>query len=315
MRSLTAETLAGLWAAIPTPWDDHNRLDAHVLDINCRRLAEAGADGIYTTDSDGEFYAIELHEFEQLARAFGRSMESCRKDAAMGVTWSNTRGVIDRMKAARDAGIVNVHVAFPIFMPPAPRDVDRFFDDLATAVPEGCWIHYAHLRCGPALAGADYDRLQRRFPQQFIGTKLGTSDFTALSDIFIRSPQLAHFVVDPTMFPGMLLGAKGCYSYWINTLPRWHRRFFDACAAKRWDEALAKHLKLLEWELKHIAPLRAAGHQHGIIGRARGMLSGFLQRSHSTRAPYYPVGDELQMKLQRAFYAFGAREITESKQS
>jgi dihydrodipicolinate synthase/N-acetylneuraminate lyase len=315
MRSLTSATLAGLWAAIPTPWDAHDRLDPAVLKTNCHRLAEAGADGIYTTDSDGEFYAIELEEFAQLAKSFGRAMDSCGKDAAMGVTWSNTRGVIDRMRAARDTGIVNVHDAFPVFMPLAASDVDRFFEDLATAVPEARWIHYAHPRCGPLLGAADYDRLQRRFPQQFIGTKLGTSDFTALSDIFIRSPQLAHLVVDPTMFPGMMLGARGCCSYWFNTLPRWHRRFFDACAAKRWDEARTSHLKLLEWELKHIAPLRAAGHLHGIVGRARGALTGFLQHSHSTRAPYYPVSDELQSKLQRVFDEFWAEEVNEAKRS
>ena len=108
-------------------------------------------DGIYTTDSDGEFYAIELDVFKQLARAFGRAMEQARADAApvhaaMGVTWSSTRGIIDRAKAACDAGIPNLHVAFPFFMPLAKSDVDRFFENLAREVPQSRWIHYAHGR-------------------------------------------------------------------------------------------------------------------------------------------------------------------------
>jgi 4-hydroxy-tetrahydrodipicolinate synthase len=303
MRALDATTLRGLWSAVPTPWNSALQLDAGVLARNCARLAQAGMDGIYTTDSDGEFYAIELDEFRSLARAFGKALESCGRDidAAMGVTWSHTAGVIDRIKASLDAGILNVHVAFPIFMPLAATDVDRFFDDLATAAPQARWIHYAHPRCGPNLTGKDYARLGARFPKQFIGTKLGTTDTTALTEIISRSPDLAHFVVDTTLLPGMQLGAVGCYSYWCNTLPRWHRGYFDACIAGRWDEAQACHMKLMAWELNHISKIRAHGHLHGIISKARGALSGFLEDSGLTRPPYYPVPENLQTELKRAF--------------
>jgi 4-hydroxy-tetrahydrodipicolinate synthase len=311
MRALTATTLRGLWSAVPTPWDSALQLDPAVLVRNCHRLADAGMDGIYTTDSDGEFYAIEIEEFRALARAFGEAIKTCGAtvDAAMGVTWSHTRGVIDRIKASVDAGIPNVHVAFPIFMPPAASDVDRFFDDLAAAAPAARWIHYAHPRCGPNLTGKDYARLTARFPQQLIGTKLGTTDTTALTEIFTRSPQLAHFVVDTTLLPGTQLGAVGCYSYWCNTLPRWHRGYFDACAARRWDQATSLHMKLMSWELNHISKIRAHGHLHGIIGKARAALSGFLEDSGVTRPPYYPVPKELQSELKAAFDVFWADEI------
>jgi len=314
MRALDNKTLRGLWSAVPTPWDrSSGRLDAGVLERNCLRLAESGAvDGIYTTDSDGEFYAIELDEFRALARAFGKAMESCARhgiDAAMGVTWCNTRGIIDRIKASLDAGIPNVHVAFPFFMPLAAGDVDRFFEDLAQQAPQARWIHYAHPRCLPTLSGQDYARLSRRFPEQFIGSKLGTTDTTALTEIMLHSPHLAHFVVDTTILPGMMLGAVGCYSYWCNTLPRWHRGYFDACLSGEWDEARRRHLKLMRWELEHISKIRAAGHLHGIIGKTRAALSGFLEDSGVTRAPYYPVSDALQAELRRAFRDYWADEL------
>lgn len=75
MRALNRQTLKGLWSAVPTPWDERGDLDEGVLTRNCERLAAAGVDGIYTTDSDGEFYAIELDEFRRLAVVFGRAME------------------------------------------------------------------------------------------------------------------------------------------------------------------------------------------------------------------------------------------------
>jgi len=210
MTRLTSTTLRGLWAAVPTPWKPGGGIDAGTLRRNCERLADiARVDGIYTTDSDGEFYAIELDEFRQLARMFGKAVEAARVDAAMGVTWSSTQGVIDRLKAARDAGIPNAHVGFPMFMPMARSDVDRFWGDLARAVPDTRWIHYAHPRCGPTMTGADYTRIAKPFPEQLIGTKLVTGSISEITEILQRAPQLAHFVVDPTRGPAGFLGARG----------------------------------------------------------------------------------------------------------
>ena len=309
MRGLDRTTHRGLWSALPTPWTSDGALDEAVIAENVARLAESGCvDGVYTTDSDGEFYAIELDVFQKIARTFGRAMETTKVDAAMGVTWSNTRGVIDRMKAACDAGVPNFHVAFPFFMPLAKSDVDRFFDDLATAVPQARWIHYAHPRAGPTLTSADYNRLSKRFPEQFIGTKIGYADQMQLAEILLNSPQLAHFVVDPIMLHGMMLGARGCCSYWVNTLPRWQRRYMDACLANRWEEARQFHQKLIRWELAHIAPLRAAGHLHGIISKARGALTNFLADSGYTQPPYYPVSEPMMAELKRAFGQYWADE-------
>jgi len=309
VRALDRQTLKGLWSAVPTPWGEQGGIDGGGLSRNCEKLTGAGVDGIYTTDSDGEFYAIELDEFRQLANMFGKAIELTGVDAAMGVTWSHTQGVIDRIKASCDAGIPNVHVAFPMFMPPAKPDVDRFWDDLARAVPEARWIHYAHPQCGPALTGVDYARLSARFPEQFVGTKLGMFDVMRLAEILIRSPELAHFVVDTTMAVGMMLGAKGCYSYWVNTLPGWHRTYMDACQQGDWSAAADYHKKLIEWELTHVRPLRDIGYLHGIIGKARGALTGFLEDNGRTRPPYYPIPPEKQKQFKVAFNVFWAEEI------
>ena len=309
MRTLNPSTLRGLWSAILSPWDSEGKIDEGILQRNCGKLAAAGADGIYTTDSDGEFYAIELEEFRDLAQAFARAVEPIGIDAAIGVSWSHTRGIIDRIKAACDAGLPNVHVAFPIFMPLAAPDVDRFFGDLAEAVPQARWIHYAHSRCGPVLTGEDYSRLSKHYPDQFIGTKIPTVDVSALTEILANSEHLAHFICEYTILPGMLLGAKGCYSYWVNVLPQWHRAFFDACLGGQWEAAARYHTKLIQWERTGVQPLREAGHRHGIIGKARAELTGWLEETGSSRAPYYPVSRDLRDPMKEAFERYWAVEI------
>ena len=310
MRALDRNTLQGLWPAIPTPWNHTGKLDADILAENCSRLAAADVDGVYTTDADGEFYAIELDEFAVLAQAFASAMETTGVDAAMGVSWFNTQGVIDRIRMSVDAGIPNVHVALPLFMPLADPDVDRFFDDIATQVPEARWIHYAHPRSQPTLTGTDYARLAQRFGDQLIGTKIaGAFDVFQLTEILANAPMLAHQVGDPTLAVGMMLGACGNCSYWTNTLPGWSRRYMDACLAQDWSAASAYHKKLIQWQCEHVVPLLNAGYRHGIVGRALGELSGFLVAGSDTRAPYQPVSVQLQTQLQSAFDSFWADEI------
>lgn len=314
MRALHRDNLQGLWPAIPTPWDKSGKLDEGVLSENCCRLAAAKVDGIYTTDADGEFYAIECDEFATLAKAFARAMEPTGVDAAMGVSWFNTQGVVDRIRIAVDAGIPNVHVALPLFMPLTDSDVDRFFDNLATQVPDARWMHYAHPRSQPTLTGKDYARLAERFGDQLIGTKIAAAfDVLQLTEILANAPMLSHQVGDPTLAVGVMLGARGNCSYWANTLPGWSRRYMDACLAQDWSVAAAYHKKLIQWQCEHVTPLLDAGYRHGIVGRSLGALSGFLVEGSSTRAPYGPVSTQLQKELQSVFDLFWVDEIRQEE--
>jgi 4-hydroxy-tetrahydrodipicolinate synthase len=301
--------LTGLWAAIPTPWDAHGRLDEAVLERNIDRYLAHGVDGVYTTDSDGEFYGIELAEFQQLIAAFSRKINATSMDAAVGVTWSHTQGVIDRIRVALDHGIAKVHVAFPYWMPLAPTDVDHFFADLARAAPDARWIHYNTPNTSPMLTGKDYARLAGAHPDQLIGSKQGSTNLVALAEIIGESPHLAHFMVEYNLVPGFILGARGVYSYWVNTLPAWERRWVNACLTRDWDTAWQMQVKLLKWERTYIARVRAAGHRHGIVGKTRAALTGFLEDTGYTRAPYYPVEAELQDWLKQAFDQFWGDEI------
>jgi 4-hydroxy-tetrahydrodipicolinate synthase len=309
MRALTTSTLKGLWAAVPTPFQAGGKIDFGLLRENCARLARAGVDGIYTTDSDGEFYAIEIDEFRQVAVAFARAMQGLQVDAAMGVTWANTRGVIDRLRAALEAGIPNAHVGLPFYMPLAARDLPRYFEELAEEVPEGRWIHYAHPSFRPALTGSDLNALQRAHPANLIGTKLAGHAGMELAETLLGAPGLAHFAGDTNLLPACLLGARGSYSYWVNTMPVWTRKLASLCFAGDYAAAAPLQRKLLEWELTAIAPLRRRGYRHGILGKSRGRLTGFLRDDGSTRAPYLPLTKEEQDTLDKAFLAFWREEL------
>jgi dihydrodipicolinate synthase/N-acetylneuraminate lyase len=303
--------VTGLWAAAPTTWDDRGQFDGEAFERNLDRYAEARVDGVYTTDSDGEFYAIELELFERIVKRFARRMEQHRLPAAVGVTWSSTAGIIERMRIAVSHGIEIVHVTFPYWMPIAPQDVDRFFDDLATAAPEGRWIHYNTERSRLVLTGGDYARIADAYPDQLIGSKQGTRDLVTLFDIIDQTPHLSHLAGEYTLTLAYRIGAVGLCSFWINVLPGWMRRWVDACANGQWDEAWAMQRKLWRWERQETSKLVAAGHLHGIIGKSRGRMTNFLEDSGFSQPPYYPVAPELQEEIEAAFRKFWEAEIEE----
>lgn len=293
--------LTGLWAAIPAPWNHEGRLDLGILERNVERYAELPADGVYTTDSDGEFYAIELDEFRGLVAGFSKAMQQTSMGASVGVTWCNTQGIIDRINACLDQGIRSVHVAFPFWMPLNQSDMDRFWSDLAEAAPDARWIHYNVNRGNRLLDGSDYRRMVKQFPEQFIGTKMGSFDVLQMADWISSTPHLSHLTVDYATAPAMMLGAKGVCSYWVNTLPKWTRRLVNLCYERQWEEAMEMQKQLLVWEANYVKPLRQAGHLHGVIGKSRGALTGFLDGPRYTRAPYYPVDDALQSQFKADF--------------
>jgi len=309
MRDIrNSRDLKGLWAAMPTPWNDRGKFDAGVLDRNVERYAAIPMDGVYTTDSDGDFYAIELDEFKRVAGAFAKAMGRTGMAVAAGVTWCNTQGIIDRMNVCLDNGICCFHVAYPFWMPLGPADVSRFWDDLSSAVPEARWVHYNTPRTGLLMKGKDYCRIAESHPEQFVGVKMGAVDVVGMAECIGGAPSLAYLATDYVTAYAMMLGAAGVCSYWANALPHWTRRLMDLCLARKWEEARQMQNRLLEWETRHIAAWREAGHLHGIIGKARASLSGWLEENRVSRPPYYPVDDALFAKVKAEFDRFWAGE-------
>jgi 4-hydroxy-tetrahydrodipicolinate synthase len=219
-RRLTRENLAGVWAAIATPFDEHDHFDEDVFRENVRRLHKAGVHGVYTTDSDGEFYAIELAEFRRIVDVFADEAERLGLATQVGVTWPNTQGMLDRLRYAADRGILGAHVGHPFFMPMTPRSYAAFWADVQAAVPG--WfglVHYNTPRVHNTQRGSDYAVLQIAVPN-LIGTKHVGSDVGEFMAVVTEAPQLSHFTGEHAFTPFVFLGARGIYSWFANFNPR-----------------------------------------------------------------------------------------------
>lgn len=297
-QRLTRENLQGVWVAIAMPFDDQDRFDEAVFRENIRRLHAAGVHGIYTTDSDGEFYAIELDEFRTITGVLADETQRLGLPAQVGVTWCNTQGMIDRLRYAAGVGILGAHVGHPFFMPMSSDSYRRFWADLAGAVPETfAFIHYNTPRVHNYQYGSDYSSLLRDVPN-LIGTKHVGSDFGEFLTLVAEAPELAHFTGEHAFTPYTMFGARGVHSWFGNFNARYMVEWWELMMAGKWDQARHRQQRMHAF-MKASEIFHEGGNLHGIIGKAITASSPFLVPANRTRRPYLPVPEERITRFKR----------------
>ena len=287
---LTRDNLHGIWAAITTPFDAHDRFDEDIFRENIRRLHAAGVHGIYTTDSDGEFYAIELDEFRRVVKVFADETRRLGFPSMVGVTWCNTQGIVDRLRYAAEQGVLGAHVGHPFFMPMAADTYRAFWDDIRQAAPD--WfalVHYNTPRLHNYRRGPDY--VQLLDIPNLVGTKHVGSDFPEFLTLMASVPQLSHFTGEHAMTPYLMFGARGVYSWFVNFNPRYMLDWYADIQDGRWDQARRRQERLHAFsQAKGL--LEGSGNLHGIVGKAMSAASSFLVEANRTRRPYLAVPAE-----------------------
>ncbi len=297
-EQLTRDNLHGIWAAISTPFDVDNKFDADMFRENIRRLHAAGVHGIYTTDSDGEFYAIELDEFKTIVDVFADETRRLGIPTQVGITWCNTQGMIDRIRYAAERGISGAHVGHPFFMPMSRESYAQFWQDISQAVPASfALIHYNTPRVHNYQFGPDYAVLAQEVPD-LIGTKHVGADVVEFMTLMACAPQLSHFTGEHAMTPYMMLGARGVYSWFANFNARYMVDWYDDIANQRWDQAIHRQKRMHAMMLAKDV-LTGSGNLHGIVGKAFAAASPFLLSDNRTRRPYLPVPDEVIQRFRR----------------
>lgn len=289
---LSRENLAGIWAGLPTPFTDSGDLDVERLAENIHRVCQFDVGGVYGLGGAGEFYALELDEFKRVTDTFVREGRSAGKPVQIGVTWSHTRGVIQRMAYAQQAGVDAVQVAFPYWFSLSQEDAHRFFRDITAACPGLPIVHYNSAHAGRVLDPADYQRLENEMPE-LIGTKFLSQDAYAWQTLTTEAPRLAHFTAPEMALPtAMMYGARGGYSIYILVVPELMLRYYRLCQERRWDEASAIAGRIAAFFADAIRPLLRKGYADCALDKATADMAGLLLPSGDPRPPYCPLSPQ-----------------------
>lgn len=281
---LKSESLQGMWAGLPVPWDDHDRINEEALRENVRRACRAGAHGVYTHGTTGEFYAQTEEEWRTVVQATVEECRNLRTPVQVGCTALWTGEVIRRAAFAQNVGADAVQIAFPFWLPLTEDQAVQFLGDIGTAVPEMPIILYDTDRSKRPLTLELLRRIQNaRIP--VIGCKGGRGK-EELARFRELAPSIRLFVGEPELAASWEYGARGCYSAFVYACPRFMLRYFDLCERGS-EEALQIGQKLQRMIKEYVVPRFAKGMYDTAFDRTFATMTGFLTGSLlQSRAPY-----------------------------
>lgn len=299
--TLTRQTLRGMWAGIPTPFDELGDLDTDRLSENVTRSCTVGLDGIYSTGGSGEFFALDFEEFCRMVDAFVPAAHRAGVPAQIGCSWTNTRGIIRRMRYAQRAGADAVMVAFPHWFTIAEPEVLTFFKDISTSCPGLPIVHYNSGRARRILHGADYRRLAEEVPE-LIGTKIISNDVLEWANLTSEAPDLAHFAAgEVNMAVSTMYGAVGHYSALIFVAPDLMLRLYRLCQEKHWAETTPIEKRIAAFFRDVVIPFARKGYTDSALDKAMAEISGLLLPFGAPRPPHRGLSPEDMTDMRSRF--------------
>ncbi len=283
---LTRETFVGPWAGLPTAWTDDDMFDEPTYRRDVRACCEAGAAGIYTHGSTGEFYAMEFDEWQAVAAACAEESKACAKPFMIGCTSTYTLGVTRRIEAAKKLGADAVQVALPFWHEMTDELIVPFFSQVAAACEGLALSIYETVRSKKTLT-VDQHRAIRDAAANYINVKAnpGTIGYTdegcaALSEfvnVFTSETDWGRLA------PHGVIGSPSSLFY-VN--PRYINRMWDLLVAGDFQPLKVMSDKLIAYHEQGQATVLPDGYHDTAYDRLDGRLAGFLQTSMNNRGPY-----------------------------
>jgi 4-hydroxy-2-oxoglutarate aldolase len=289
--------LFGVLAPVPTPFDDHDRVDTARLKKALSRWMTRPLGGVVVLGSNGEAALMDDFESDQAIVA-ARDAVPRDKTFIVGTGRESTQATIKATKRAAEHGADAVLVRTPgFFKSQMTNDVFvRHYTAVADASPVPVLLYNFTAVTGVNLLPAAVGRLAPH--PNIIGMKESGGDIAQIADLVASSPD--DFIVlagsAPTFYAAVSVGAKGGILALGCVAPDACVRVYELTRAGRHAEALA-----LQRELVPLA--RLLGPVHGVAGlKAALNLLGY--DVGLPRPPLVPVADNVIPTLRDALARF-----------
>jgi len=283
---LNRDMWTGPWAGVPVAWTEHDDFDEKTYRAAVSACCRAGVPGVYTGGTTGEFYAMELDEFQRVARATVEECRSAGKPAMIGCTSTYTLGAVRRAQFAAELGAAAVQLALPFWMEVADDQIVPFFREVARAAGGLPISIYETTRAKKVLTIDQHRQIKQAAPNYLmVKANAGTVGCTpegcqALSEI------VNVFVGEHQWGALGRVGAKGCCSaavYWNPPLVLELWRQVDRCEWDRVDTTCSRMAGLLEFLGSRFGP---RGFTDSAFDRLGATAGGFVHTGLRTRGPY-----------------------------
>jgi 4-hydroxy-2-oxoglutarate aldolase len=238
--------LAGVFSPIPTPFDDHDRVDTVRLKAALGKWVQKPLAGFVVLGSNGEAALMDDFECDQAIVA-ARDAIPREKTFIVGTGRESTQGAIKATKRAAEHGADAVLVRTPgFFKSQMTNDVFvRHYTAVADASPVPVLLYNFTAVTGVNLQPAAVARLATH--PNIIGMKESGGDVAQIADLVAGTPAGFNVLAGTTatFYAALCVGAVGGILAVACAAPDACMRLFELAKAGRHDEALALQRELL----------------------------------------------------------------------
>jgi 4-hydroxy-2-oxoglutarate aldolase len=252
--------LAGVFAPIPTPFDDRDRVDTARLRAALARWVTRPLTGFVILGSNGEAVLMDDFESDQVIVAARESVPRDRR-FIVGTGRESTQAAVRASKRAAEHGADAVLVRTPgFFKTQMTSDAFvRHYTTVADASPVPVLLYNFTALTGVNLLPAAVARLA--IHPNIIGMKESGGDVAQIADLVAATPEDFGVLAGSasTFYPALCVGAVGGILALGCALPDACMRLFELARSGRHDDARA-----LQRELAPVA--RLLGPTYGVPG-------------------------------------------------
>ena len=231
---------AGVFAPIPTPFDDRDRVDTARLKAALQKWVATPLDGFVVLGSNGEAVLMDDFESDQTIVA-ARDVVPASRRFIVGTGRESTQAAIRASKRAAEHGAEAVLVRTPgFFKTQMTNDAFvRHYTAVADASPVPVLLYNFTAVTGVNLLPAAVERLATH--PNIIGMKESGGDVGQIADLVSSTPATFSVLAGSAgaFYPALCVGAVGGILALACVLPDACRKVFTLTKAGRHDEALA----------------------------------------------------------------------------
>jgi len=276
--------LSGVFAPVPTPFDDDDRVDTARIKAAFARWVTRPITGFVVLGSNGEAVLLDEAESDRVIAAAREAVPRGRPFIA-GTGRESTQAAVRAAKRAAELGADAVLVRTPGFFK-AQMTHDAFvrhYTAVADASPVPVLLYNFTALTGVTLPASAVARLASH--PNVIGMKESGGDIGLIADLVAETPDDFAVLAGITsmFYPALCAGATGGILALASVVPETCRRLFELVTAGRHAEARAVQRQLM--------PLaRLLGPTYGVPGlKAALRIAGY--DVGQPRPPLVPVGE------------------------
>jgi len=292
--------LTGVFAPVPTPFDEDGALDTARLRAALARLVARPLSGLVLLGSNGEAVLLDELEADRVVVAARETVPADRR-FIVGAGRESTQATVRAVRRAADLGADAVLVRTPGFFK-AQMTTEAFirhYRAVADASPVPVLLYNFTALTGVNLLPAAVSQLATH--PNIIGMKESGNDLVHINDLVAGTPKTFQVLAGTTstFYSALGVGCVGGILAPANVVPDACVQLFQLFEAGRRDEALALQRRLM--------PLTRLLGQQSVPGLKAAMKLVGCDVG-VPRAPLMPVSDAVVAALREALAAF--QEVT-----